>query len=130
MPELVHREELFKPKSLSRRLTVQVKRLGLERLSYIGKALLRLKSQEKEGVASLELLPTIENPVERIAAFVQLCRAMDIIDNRRRILVGDPEPSNRPTGRPTRALLELEPTMPMPEPAVPQAEPGGAESVD
>jgi hypothetical protein len=115
MPELHERPELFNPRALSYRDNRNLRALGLARLSYKGKTILRLKQHESHLCkAFLELEKAAQSLEERVMLMCRIVQTLDLIDERRRILVGDPKPSGGSARALPRQLLEIEPTAPDP----------------
>ncbi|HNQ90939.1 MAG TPA: hypothetical protein PKM73_20175 [Verrucomicrobiota bacterium] len=126
MPELIDRKELFTSKSLLRREVRQQRRIQLTRLTHRGKTLAALEQEEKTVLrhwAEAEGIPDLR---ERASVLCTLERCLDIIRERRRIIIGEPLPgSRRPGGRPpwqTASVLDVKPVVPVQIAAGEQAE--------
>jgi len=125
MADMADTPAVFQSNLLSRRGNRNLRRLTLERLTYIGRTLHILFSHERKLCAEFAAAPkNIPDAAVRIPLMCQLVKTLDVIHDRRRILVGDPLPRGGGQ-KPTRQLLEMEPGVP--EPSVPEpakAEPG------
>lgn len=117
MPNLIDRKELFASKSLLRRQDRQRRRIQLTRLTHRGKTLLALEQEEKTVLRHWREAEAIADLHERASVLCTLEKCLDIIRERRRIILDEPLPGSRRTrdGAPCRtaSILDVQPMEPV-----------------
>ena len=113
------------PKSLAFKARRQNRVLAIQRMSYVGRALVFLHGLERD--VRRDWRDSAELDVqERAATRASLWKVIDGIIDRRRILCGDPLPQRNGAREGPRRMLELEP-MPIPEPESVPEQPGSGD---
>ena len=113
MPELCDRQELFGRKSLSRREARSVRQAMLVRLSHVGVTLRHLDGEEAK------LCGDFHAPETTIEQRCAIERVLDLIRDRRRIVLGIPLPGGR------RRTIDLPPEAPVEAELLPVSATGG-----